>query len=145
MITVYGMAVSGNCWKVSQILRLTGHDFTWIETDTSEVFLADTVFEANGWTVVLASDPERRPLVQAALTGISCGFDQLVPPGKLPDARPGEVVAILDTGAYQDATASNFNAMPRPATVLVSGDRARLIKRRETLDDVVARELDGAV
>ena len=117
---------------------------TWIETDTSEAFLADTVFEANGWTVVLASDPERRPLVQAALTGISCGFDQLVPPGELPDARPGEVVAILDTGAYQDATASNFNAMPRPATVLVSGDRARLIKRRETLDDVVARELDGA-
>ena len=33
MITIYGMAVSGNCWKASQILRLTGHDFTWVETD----------------------------------------------------------------------------------------------------------------
>ncbi len=31
---LYGMTVSGNCWKASQILRLTGHDFEWIETDT---------------------------------------------------------------------------------------------------------------
>jgi glutathione S-transferase len=33
MITVYGMAVSGNCWKVLQILRLTGHVVSWVETD----------------------------------------------------------------------------------------------------------------
>jgi glutathione S-transferase len=35
MITVYGMAVSGNCWKVSQILRLTGQDFRWVEVDAN--------------------------------------------------------------------------------------------------------------
>ncbi len=35
MITVYGMAMSGNCWKASQILRLTGHAFHWVETDTN--------------------------------------------------------------------------------------------------------------
>jgi glutathione S-transferase len=46
MITVYGMAVSGNCWKASQILRLTGHAFRWVETDPNlgqtrtEAFLA---------------------------------------------------------------------------------------------------------
>ncbi len=33
MITVYGMAVSGNCWKAAQILRSTGHPFRWVETD----------------------------------------------------------------------------------------------------------------
>jgi glutathione S-transferase len=33
MITVWGMAVSGNCWKVAQILKLTGHAFRWVETD----------------------------------------------------------------------------------------------------------------
>ena len=142
-----GRAIYGNAGihlaRVLHIKRQTRPVVaTWIETDTSEAFLADTVFEANGWTVVLASDPERRPLVQAGLTGISCGFDLLVPPGELPDAQPGELVAVLDTGAYQDATASNFNAMRRPATVLVSGDRARLIKRRETHADVVARDLD---
>lgn len=35
MITVHGMTMSGNCWKVSQILRLTGRDFRWVETDTN--------------------------------------------------------------------------------------------------------------
>jgi glutathione S-transferase len=35
MITVWGMAVSGNCWKAAQILRLTGHAFHWIETDAN--------------------------------------------------------------------------------------------------------------
>ena len=36
MIRVYGMAVSGNCWKASTILRLTGHEFLWLETDTTK-------------------------------------------------------------------------------------------------------------
>ena len=35
MITVYGYAPSGNCWKVAQILRLTGHEFRWVETDSN--------------------------------------------------------------------------------------------------------------
>ncbi|HTB45516.1 MAG TPA: glutathione S-transferase family protein [Acetobacteraceae bacterium] len=35
MITVYGMAVSGNCWKAAQILRLTGRDFRWVEVDAN--------------------------------------------------------------------------------------------------------------
>ena len=33
MITIYGMAMSGNCWKAAQIVRLTGHEFRWVETD----------------------------------------------------------------------------------------------------------------
>jgi diaminopimelate decarboxylase len=77
----------------------------------------------------------------AAVTGISCGFDLLVPVMPRPVAAPGEILAVLDTGAYQDATANNFNAMARPATVLVCGGEARVIKRRETLDDIVARDV----
>ena len=55
--------------------------------------------------------------------------------------RPGDVLAFLDTGAYQDACASNFNAMGRPATVLVSGDEAHVIRRAETLEDLLARDV----
>ena len=114
---------------------------TWIETDTSEAFLADTIIERNSWTIVLADEPERPERIHAAVTGISCGFDILVPAKAQPRAVPGEILAILDTGAYQDVTASNFNVMARPATVLVSGGTARLIKRRETLDDIMARDV----
>ena len=60
---------------------------------------------------------------------------------ELPSVDDGDLLAFLDTGAYQDASATNFNAMPRPATVLVDGDRHELIKRAESIDDVFARDL----
>jgi diaminopimelate decarboxylase len=113
----------------------------WIETDTSEAFLGDTIIERNLWTIVLADEPGRQERMQAAVTGISCGFDQLVPAMSQPRVAPGEILAVLDTGAYQDATASNFNALARPASVLVSGREVSLIKRRETLADITARDV----
>lgn len=112
----------------------------WIETDTSEAFLADTMIERNGWSVVLASDLDRPAGDHAAVTGISCGFDVLAPARAVPRAEPGDLLAFLDTGAYQDSTASNFNAMGRPATVLVNGAEAEVVKRAESIDDLVARE-----
>jgi len=45
-----------------------------------------------------------------------------------------------NTGAYQEASASNFNALPRPACVLVTGDRSEIIKRAETIEEVFARD-----
>ncbi|MDW5594836.1 alanine racemase [Conexibacter stalactiti] len=113
---------------------------TWVETDTSETFLADTMIERNGWTVLLAGALDRGERAHAAITGISCGFDVLAEAREMPRAAAGDLLAFLDTGAYQDTTASNFNAMGRPATVLVSGDRAEVVKRAETLDDLLARE-----
>jgi diaminopimelate decarboxylase len=112
----------------------------WIETDTSEAFLADVNLEHSRFACVLAADLVRPSRTDSVVTGISCGFDVLVAAGEVPDARAGDLVAFLDTGAYQDVTASNFNAMPRPATVLVSGDDARIVRRAETLDDLLARE-----
>lgn len=52
----------------------------------------------------------------------------------------GDLLAILDTGAYGMSLASNYNSRPRPAEVLVDGKRARLIRRRESLDDLLAAE-----
>ncbi|WP_158748108.1 diaminopimelate decarboxylase [Acidobacterium sp. S8] len=59
---------------------------------------------------------------------------------ELPELKPGELVAILDTGAYGLSLSSNYNSRPRPAEVLVEGKRARLIRRRETIDDLLAAE-----
>jgi diaminopimelate decarboxylase len=114
---------------------------TWIETDTSEVFLPDVSWEHNRWTVCLAARATEAPSLTADVVGISCGFDVIVPEAVLPEGRAGDVLAILDTGAYQDANASNFNAMPRPGTVLVSGAEAELVKRPEAIEDVFARDL----
>jgi len=52
----------------------------------------------------------------------------------------GDLLAILDAGAYGMSLASNYNSRPRPAEVLVDGNRARLIRRRERIDDLLAPE-----
>ena len=115
--------------------------WTWVETDTSEVFLLDVVIEHNLWSVVAAGRMDDPADLVADVVGRSCGFDLIVPDAELPPVGEGDLLAFLDTGAYQDASATNFNAMPRPATVLVDGDRVELIKRAESVEDVFARDV----
>lgn len=113
----------------------------WVETDTTEMFLADLLVEHAHFRPVVASRASEPALLTADLVGISCGFDVLSSQVRLPAVEVGDVIAFLDTGAYQDAVAANFNALPRPGTVLVSGAAARWIKRPETIADVFARDI----
>jgi diaminopimelate decarboxylase len=62
----------------------------------------------------------------------------------LPPLQQGDLVAILDTGAYGMSLASNYNSRPRPAEVLVDGRRSRLIRRRESIADLLAMEHPGS-
>lgn len=55
--------------------------------------------------------------------------------------RAGDLLAVMDCGAYGSSMASNYNARPRAAEVLVDGTHATLIRRRETLDDLMAAEI----
>ncbi len=59
---------------------------------------------------------------------------------ELPVASEGDVLAILDAGAYGMALASNYNTRPRPAEVLVDGRSARVIRRREAIGDLLRAE-----
>jgi diaminopimelate decarboxylase len=58
----------------------------------------------------------------------------------LPPVARGDLMCIFTAGAYGMAMASNYNAHPRPVEVLVAGDRATIIRRRETYDDLIAAE-----
>jgi diaminopimelate decarboxylase len=60
---------------------------------------------------------------------------------RLPRISPGEVLAVLKAGAYSFAMSSQYNSRPRPAEVIVEGHRARLVRRRETLEDLTRHEL----
>jgi diaminopimelate decarboxylase len=60
---------------------------------------------------------------------------------ELPTVAEGELLAILDAGAYGMALSSNYNTRPRPAEVLVSGKSARVIRKRETTADLMRAEL----
>ncbi|MGA3160559.1 MAG: diaminopimelate decarboxylase [Terracidiphilus sp.] len=60
---------------------------------------------------------------------------------QLAPVEPGDLLAILDAGAYGMAESSNYNTRPRAAEVLVEGAKVRLIRRRETLADLLAPEI----
>ena len=114
---------------------------SWIETDTSEAFLPDVNVEQCRWPVVAVVDAQTTGERSYDVVGVSCGFDILAEEVTLPSVRSGDVLAFLYTGAYQDAGSNNFNAMPRPAMVLVNGRQAEVIKRAETTEEVFGRDV----
>jgi diaminopimelate decarboxylase len=59
---------------------------------------------------------------------------------ELPPLKQNDVVALMSTGAYGFAMASNYNSRPLPAEVLINGDRSSLIRRRQTMEDLVREE-----
>jgi diaminopimelate decarboxylase len=128
--------------RVGNVKRQTQPtELTWVETDTSDAYLADVNLEFNRWTCIAAGRADAATSTVADVTGRTCALDVVVPDAELPPVEVGDVLAFLDTGAYQDASASNFNALPRPGTALVHGDSAALIRRHETVEDVFARDV----
>jgi diaminopimelate decarboxylase len=66
--------------------------------------------------------------------------DFLAKERELPSLPEGALLAVLAAGAYGFAMASNYNARPRAAEVLVSGDRFQVVRRREAYEDLIAGE-----
>lgn len=82
-----------------------------------------------------------RPGVRADVVGPVCETgDFLALDHTLPRPEPGELLAVRTAGAYGMSMASNYNARPRPAEVLVDEGQVRLVRRRETWDDLVRGE-----
>ncbi len=67
--------------------------------------------------------------------------DVLIRDIDLPRLEPGDLLAVPMAGAYTLSMASNYNLAPRPAVLLVKDGKAQLIQRRETYDDLLARDL----
>jgi diaminopimelate decarboxylase len=81
-------------------------------------------------------------LVKADVVGPICeSGDFFCQDRPMPDFQPGDVIALLSAGAYGFVMASNYNTRPLPAEILVDGENATLVRKRQTLDDVIAGEL----
>ena len=59
---------------------------------------------------------------------------------EMPELREGDLLAVMSAGAYGFVMASNYNSRPLPAEVLVRGDKAELIRKRQSWDDLVRDE-----
>jgi diaminopimelate decarboxylase len=89
----------------------------------------------------LPEEAEGKKLVRTDVVGPVCeSGDFLALDRMLPEVRPGELLAISSAGAYGMTMSSNYNSRPRAAEVLVEGNKFRLVRRRETLDDLTRLE-----
>ena len=67
--------------------------------------------------------------------------DILIKDARMPAMRPGDILAILSTGAYNYSMASNYNRIPRPAVVMVKDGQAKPAVRRETYEDLIRNDV----
>ena len=90
-------------------------------------------------------DATGEPLQTVTIAGKYCeSGDVLIDNASLPQLNPGDLLAVPMVGAYCLAMASNYNLSPRPAAVIVADGTARLIRRRETYDDLLRHDVMDA-
>src|SRR5437762_4424941 len=91
------------------------------------------------YAALLAKRASEPSVQEFRIAGKHCeSGDVLIDRVALPRPRRGDVLAVPATGAYTLAMSSNYNGVPRPAAVVVADGNAHLIRRRETIDDVLA-------
>ncbi|MCX5955570.1 MAG: diaminopimelate decarboxylase [Cyanobacteria bacterium] len=94
------------------------------------------------YTAVLAAQPLAAVEGSFTVAGKHCeSGDVLLPDIALPQPAAGAVLAVFATGAYNASMASNYNRIPRPATVLVHGGEAEVVQRREQPEELLRYDL----
>jgi diaminopimelate decarboxylase len=94
------------------------------------------------YEAVVANKASKKGMKKVTIAGRFCeSGDILIKDISLPPVLAGDIVAIPDCGAYCLPMSSNYNASLKPAIVLVTEGKARLIRRRETFDDLTRCDL----
>ena len=126
-------------YRVRSVKRLGG--VTWVAVDGGMSDNPRPQLYGARYTAVVATRVEEPPTETVSIAGLHCeSGDVLVDDVELPEPSVGDLLAVPVTGAYTLAMSSNYNATPRPAAVLVADGEARLIRRRETVDDLLSLE-----
>ena len=94
------------------------------------------------YTALLANRASEEAGCAYAVTGKHCEEEVLIRRVLLPSARRGDLLAVPATGAYTLAMGSNYNVVPLPAAVLVAAGVARVIRRRQAVEDLLAWDVE---
>jgi diaminopimelate decarboxylase len=126
-------------YRVGAVKRL--EERTWVAVDGGMSDNPRPQLYGARYTALAATRMDDEPDEQVSLAGMHCeSGDVLIDDVALPAPRRGDLLAVPATGAYTLAMSSNYNGVGRPAAVLVRDGDPRLIRRRETVDDLLALE-----
>lgn len=94
------------------------------------------------YTVLNASRADQPADYECTIAGRCCeSGDRIAEYIMIAKPERGDIIAVLTTGAYNYSMASNYNRVPRPAMVMISGGKSRLVVRRESFEDMMRNEL----
>ena len=94
------------------------------------------------YTAVIANNANAKRTEKVTIAGRCCeSGDLLLENTLMPETNVGDTLAVLATGAYNYSMASNYNRIPRPAVVAVSGGNAKVIVKRESYEDIIRNDL----
>ena len=94
------------------------------------------------YTAVLANNASAEPVAPVTIAGKCCESGDLIQEHvMMPQIHVGDTLAVLATGAYNYSMSSNYNRIPRPPIVAVSGNEAKIIVKRETYDDLIKNDV----
>jgi len=127
-------------YRVGSVKRLPGR--TWVAIDGG---MSDNprpqLYDAR-YTALSATRADEYVDELVSVAGMHCeSGDVLIDDVALPSPRRGDLLAVPATGAYTLAMASNYNGVTRPAAVLVRDGEARVIRRREGIEDLLRHEV----
>lgn len=115
----------------------------YVVADASAMMFVSRLRQRLAYPVVLAARANEAPDPSwpVDVVGQTCFYDGITENVRLPHVDAGDVLALMHQGAYCEVQATVFNAFPRPAVVLAADGTARLVKRRETIADIMARDI----
>jgi len=118
---------------------------TFVITDAGmNDLIRPSLYHAHHEILPLKQPRAAAPAITADIVGPVCeSGDFFARDRVLAAVKPGDLVLILDAGAYGMSLTSNYNTRPRPAEVLIDDTRVKLIRRRETMRDLLAPEILG--
>ncbi len=136
----YLVAESGALVTTVQAVKQVAGRRTLVVDAGMQTLLRPALYDAYHRVLPLTSAASGEPLATDVVGPICESADVLARDRLLPPLAAGDRLAILDVGAYGFSMASQYNSQPRPAEVLVDGEAARLVRRRETYEDLVVGE-----
>jgi diaminopimelate decarboxylase len=144
----YLVAESGVLLAEVRATKRMGSRFFALVDAGFNALMRPAMYGAHHGIELIAADDDARPVRETVVAGPLCESGDVFTQGdggtvlsrELPEARVGDLLVFHDAGAYGASMSSNYNSRPLTAEVLVDGDRTRLIRRRQTIGELLALE-----
>jgi diaminopimelate decarboxylase len=128
-------------YTVGTVKRITGYK-NYVSVDGGMTDNPRYALYGSKYTAYLASRPQAEAAFRCDIVGRCCESGDILQPNVLlPEPKRGEILAVCTTGAYNYSMASNYNRIPRPAVVMLSGGSSYVAVKRETFEQIAENDV----